>query len=348
MDLIGVKVKHNTFGEGEIKSFSKSGNGVYLSVNVIYSDCEISHDYPNCFYDKKNPMDIIDNAKAKEMIDYDYKLYKFEIKLKSELKSQRRKGLESQRGNAEINDEKNIAFKCVYCDGGATPDYIGFNGPCSDEIRTLNIGRRHPNCIRANHPCQKYENGQIDKEQLKEEFSRNSKDICYECHLMDSWYYGSGFTQNGRPIKIDRNVTNALCVLTTYHPSERTEDIHIIGVYIIDSFEKGDDYNESKVFAHQDYRIRLTKNEVKKMPFWQERYYQNRNTDADIWGTGHRYLINPNALNILEDIKSFRNDPKEVKLIEEMILYYKYMNLDSSEKNLNELARLIIERKYSK
>lgn len=98
---------------------------------------------------------------------------------------------------AKSSDRNNIAFKCNYCDGGKSKEFVGYKGVCSDETIKYNIKvAKHIWCSQPENMCYKYLNGEISREEIckfyEETKSEFSKSVCYESQMLEIWNAGAG------------------------------------------------------------------------------------------------------------------------------------------------------------
>lgn len=235
-------------------------------------------------------------------------------------------------GIPKPKEEGNIAFKCNYCDGGKSDIQIGYAGVCSrDNIKENIEVKKRTWCTDSECKCQKYLNGQIEYEQLK-----NDGFLCYESRVLIDWKASAGEDRKegerrGRNRKLSKDVSGGLCVLTAITPEMTEEKERIIfGVFISDKFEEGEDGVVSGfVQCTSDYKIKLTPSESKKIKFWN--YYFNQNESATAsWASGlFRYIDNYQSAQILYDIAQIKKDTADEDLANR--LFAKYCKL----KNLN-------------
>lgn len=225
--------------------------------------------------------------------------------------------------------QKNIAFKCNFCNGGEHVNGVGFSGICSDELLQYNVANKvwcgSNECL-----CKKYINGDISRDELESEYKENNRCVCYESHLLVNWEMAAGFVvrgiNQGKPNKLLGVRTNSLCVLTTKLPNARPEERYIFAVFIVKRGDEGDDTNAGLVIADDKYRISLTLDEAQKMSFW--KYYQNNSDKAPMqWGTGlFRYLNDGASVAILKDIIKIKNNNLEKKQAEDFLHYFISIN----------------------
>ena len=80
-----------------------------------------------------------------------------------------------------------------------------------------------------------------------------------------------------------------------------------------------DNRDEGYVTTSSKYKLSLTKDEAKKVLFWN--YYHNENAPEKVaWGQGlHRYITDEQAASILKDIVSVKKGKKDEALAQEFL-----------------------------
>lgn len=214
----------------------------------------------------------------------------------------------------------NLAFKCNFCDGGASEDCVGFKGPCSDIQINYNIERAKHVWCSTDSGCKKYYDLKIKREKLDNGF------LCYESRMLLDWKCCAGVIRNGydagRPMKLRSVRKNSLAVMTTRDPGKQDYTRYIFGVFLIDEYFEGDERDEGYVTCHSKWRIELNPTEAHQILFW--RYYYNENApEKMVFGSGlHRYLTDVEAAQILRDIVKVKRDESEKELAKEFLLHY--------------------------
>lgn len=329
MNIVGTKVKHISFGEGEIVAFDEE----YKRVTIKFADTEKVLGYPVCF---EKHLEIYDAAIRAEVLDRieREKQIKLQEQEAEEIRRQERiKTQEVERASktARPYPRKNIAFKCTYCDGGKSDSCIGFNGLCSDEQKNRNVFiEKRTWCYAEENPCRMYLEGKITKTQLEEKYQQDTSSICYESNIFKAWNYSAGYVVNGKnkgkPNTILGGQTNSLCVLTTQKIKSKKMERYIFGVFIVIRAEEGDEVSAGKVTAHPKYRVALSETESSKMCFWD--YHKNQSETAPYqWGRKlFHYIDDTAALKILKDLKAIKQNTADEELVNEMIDYYCNVN----------------------
>lgn len=217
--------------------------------------------------------------------------------------------------------EGNIAFKCNYCDGGKNDEQIGYVGVCSKQNIKENIEIKNRSwCSNVDCGCKKFLDGKLPYEQIVRP--------CYESAMFTDWKAEAGTNtkdgeRKGKCRKLQKNVKNGLCILTTVLPNTVEEERIILGVFIVNVFEEGDeDCAEGFVQCTSKYKIKLSLAESKKMLFWNYYFNPNSPTKAHI-GTGlFRYIDDYQSAQILRDIVEIKKDTPDSTLAKELLEEY--------------------------
>lgn len=333
MNIVGERIRHKVLGDGEIVDrYSKNGK-YYVIVrfdnvqkHFAYKQLLELFEITNDGIRREIEAAYAEQLKAEELEKQkEAEAQELRRKEREEFAELKRREIEAKRRAKPQNSEsrkngkhtrseidKNIIFKCIFCDGGSTNSRIGFCGICSPSQRQYNLKYHKTGWCNVKSFCRKYSDGLITLADIKSEYARNSASVCYEANLFNGWQYAAGVDNRG-PRTIGRDVTNRLCILTTQmnNNSER----YIFGLFLIEEYYKGDKMNEGRVYAHPKYRIELTESEMLKMPL--EKYYDTE------WNQGlFRYTNNSVAKAILTDIELIKHEPAEKQLIREFYAEY--------------------------
>lgn len=312
MDIIGQEVLHKTMGMGTV---ARVENG---RVFVQFKDKEVKFEYPTVF---KQFLSLVDSKAAASMAEEialakEKKFAEFTAKLSAPKEVDIKKIKKYNRAQ-----KPNIAFKCAYCNGGIKENGIGFYGVCSDDIIYNNIVVEHkPWCSSEDCPCMQFMGGEITRQEL-EDIVADGGLVCYESQMFHEWKAMAGVYQNGerkgQPMRLSNVSANSLCVLTTRLPDTKEEDRVIFAVFLVDETYDGDDLDEGYVTTKSKYKIKLTTEQARKMPFW--RYHANENrSEVAAWSSGlHRYITDVEAVQILRDIVKIKTGTKEEALVKE-------------------------------
>lgn len=223
----------------------------------------------------------------------------------------------------------NVAFKCTFCNGGASNDCVGFKGPCSAEVREYNVAHRKwcggPSCR-----CAKLVKGEMTTEQFNEKLnSTNRLDfLCYEYKMLVNWVCFAGMEEKtGEPMSLANIQLGSLAVMTT-RPVIGKEEVpeeqrQIFGVFLIAKHDEKSDIGGSAT-AHPIYRLELTPEESRQILFWKY-YYNEGNSNLISWTYHlHRYLSDMQCCQILRDIvKVIKKDEKKKALAIELLNKFK-------------------------
>ncbi|RBP04498.1 malate synthase [Rossellomorea aquimaris] len=133
-------------------------------------------------------------------------------------------------------------------------------------------------------------------------------------------------TKKGKPNKPSRLHQNSAVLLTAVDPGMPEKDRRILGVYMVKDHFIGKFCEDGNIPAHSHYRLQLTDEESKQMPFW--KYYVNeKSPQQTTWNTGkYRYFDNLWMAQILRDIVSLKSDTKEQELAQQFLDHFSKMN----------------------
>lgn len=231
-----------------------------------------------------------------------------------------------QRFKPSRDEDCNLAIKCTFCDGGSNNIDIGFHGVCSDLMILDNIEKKHHVwCSQPDCPCNEYLRGQITREELDEQCTGDGF-VCYESQMLRDWTVMGGTHHTGdragETIPFKKTRPNTLCVMTTRNPQDTEADRYIFGVYLINSADPGDEWTWGSAEAHPKYRLALTRQETRHLPFW--KYYANsENPGNPKWATGlHRYQSDVQCAQILRDIAELKRGTRDEALAREFFDHY--------------------------
>ena len=332
-DIVNKKVRHKKLGVGTVISQDRR------YIKVMYENGEKEHNYLDAF---KNFLEMVDDeptqieinkeihidceaeaSKAKKEAEQIERWKKYDEENKKSLQITRNHIRSTSK--KEINDYNNVAFKCTYCDGGKTPNSIGFKGVCSNRTIKYNVEvEKKVWCSYIDCPCNMYLNGEISRTELESFMDEgDSSYICYESSMLRDWRAKAGTYHNGdkagEPMRLKNVKVNSLCVLTTRMPYAPESERMVFAVFLVDETFEGNADEAGEVCAHPRYRIALTPNEAKEVLYW--KYHKNnKEPEKPRWGSGlHRYLNNIEAVQILKDIVELKQGTKDEKLAEEFL-----------------------------
>lgn len=334
MKLKGQTVIHKVFGEGMIIDHRDK------ILTISFQQVEKKFTYPDAFKGYLTARDpAVDNAIHLELNTIEKEKTRTQKEQEERIAETRQRVLEQTTVRIETIKSKapkmrtkktylryNIAFKCNYCDGGNSSEQIGFNGVCSDAIIHNNIDvEKRAWCSDASCACSKYLDGEITRYELEKTMC-NSEFPCYESQMLRDWraFAGGVLTgkNKGRPNKLLHVQPYSLCVLTTRDPDVGQEsERYIFAVFLVDETYEGDNRESGHVTTSSEYKIKLSPEEARAMPFW--KYHANgNNSGKPAWGQGlHRYFEDEEAAFILRDIAVIKQGTKDEPLATN---FYKY------------------------
>lgn len=322
--MIGRHVKHRTFGIGSIIG-NEAGK-----ITVDFSGTVRLFQFPGAF----ERFLITDDAVLKSMVD---EAIKESAAARKKAEEERRMAKEAEEAAAREaarivsripfpvpgkthpaehraqGDSASVAFKCNFCDGGASATCIGFRGKCSDSMIRYNIEQAKHVWCSTGSVCKSYYDGHIDRAELAAYHDPNSwYSACYESSFFDTWSMSAGIYQTGenagKPMHLNRIHKGSLAVMTTRKPSDKESDRFIFAVFLIKDAYSGDDQDEGTVTADPVWRIELAPGQAERILFWNY-YFNERKPEKIVFGSGlHRYLTDIEAAQILRDIMSVKGD----------------------------------------
>ncbi|MBQ3071980.1 MAG: hypothetical protein IJD20_01655 [Oscillospiraceae bacterium] len=328
MNIIGEIVWHGAWGKGEILTLE---SGI---VNVRFDIGDKKLQFPEGFEKFLTFENEKLQAQALELLERKREeAARLEQERESEqerIKFEKEKRMPSAIKVKKKREKANIAFKCNFCDGGCSADNIGYKGVCSDEMIDYNIEVAHHSwCSDRASPCFRYHNGDITREALENSMAGGVVDggfVCYESQMLTKWkaFAGYALTKENyqKPMTLSKVQTHSLCVLTTRLPDSNEQDRFVFAVFLVDETFEGDNRSEGYVTTSSKFRLSFTREEARKLKFWN--YYVNRNKPENIsWGQGlHRYMDDIQALQLLRDIADLKKDTKDEALAAEFYNYF--------------------------
>ncbi|WP_294852345.1 hypothetical protein [uncultured Oscillibacter sp.] len=309
MEIVNHEVIHKAFGKGTI---IEQDNAI---LTVRFSCGEKRFQYPEAFRTfLRLSEDALNMAVQEEINQFD------RTKLDAmTAQSPMSQAITKQKAVKRSRDERpNIAFKCNYCDGGASDKSVGFNGVCSDAIIYNNIEVEHRTwCCSEDCSCPRYLNGEITRKEL-DKMCEDGGLVCYESQMLRDWKAMAGFVQNGdrkgQPMHLNQVQPNSLCILTTRDPNSTEDERYIFAAFLVDDTYGGDDLTEGFVTTRSEFRLQLSPEEAHKMLFWN--YHANgKQPETAAWNSGlHRYMTDEQAAQILRDIAALKQDTRDTDL----------------------------------
>ena len=345
MNLIGHVVKHQAFGIGVITHFREP----YISVSFTCGQKDFV--YPEAFRKYLAFTDQSDQREVESLLirveesptqespsrkgflhtpnipvdDYiEITVAKSESTLLKRKHGRRSQGL----------DSANLAFKCVFCDGGLSDQEAGFCGVCSPELIRHNVKKSKLNHCRLDDKlCAAYVRGETSYENLKGAWEDGHFDC--ESTVLRDWRIRTGLADicdvRNRPARLRTNVASKLAILTTRQSDQDESARRIFAVFLIDkAMQQYDDF--SFIYADPTYRLQLTPDESARMPYWA--YHANDQKAArPAWGSGlYRYIPDAEAMRILWDIAVIKMRTDDADFALDFFHHYCSINaLDSEE-----------------
>ena len=326
MDLLNKSVLHKLWGQGAIVEFDGQNLYVKFQNKPIGKDTNIvKFSYPSAFVG--GFLKIIDNDELQQEILNDT-AQKEELKRKQA--EQRtlimKEKISIKKPARKTYKRENIAFKCNYCDGGASGKQIGYAGVCSKNIIEHNIVEaKRTWCSSEQCECNKFLNGELTYKDLCEIYDANNF-LCYESSMLINWKASAGTdVKNGkmdRPRKLKKVQKNSLCILTTVKPDSIETERMVFGVFLVDNSYEGDEQAEGYVTTDSKYKLKLAPDEANKILFWN--YYKNqKDEEKAAWASGlYRYINDIISAQILRDIVEVKKDTSDAELAKEFFEYY--------------------------
>lgn len=321
-NIIGKEVSHKTFGAGIIVA---KENGI---ISVQFSNSVKKFSYPAAFKLFLITPDIEFQLQVQHDLEETQQKAEKQRSIPSTT-SGASKPLKSKRETTKT-ERSNIAFKCNYCDGGATQQRVGFNGVCSDPVIRYNIEKAHHVwCSEKDCPCRQYLDGIITRKELTSQMT-NSGFVCYESAMIRDWRASAGVIQTGvnkgKPMRLLKVQRNSLAILTTRNINDKDDKRFIFAVFLVDENFEGDVRESGYVTTNSKWKIELTPKEAHKMLFWN--YYVCENAPEVVkFGSGlHRYISDNQAVQILRDIVKVKEKQNEKEFAQEFLYHYCTVN----------------------
>lgn len=148
--------------------------------------------------------------------------------------------------------------------------------------------------------------------------------------VFDDWEVFAGTIQSGKnegnPNRPARLRPNSAALLTVRKDDQEETERKIIGLYMVHETLSGSEIDDGMVFAHDDFKLKLTEEESEQLLFWN--YYINKNyPHRTTWNSGkYRYFDNIWTAQILKDIIELRSDEEEIKQAKLFLEYFCNLN----------------------
>jgi len=177
----------------------------------------------------------------------------------------------------------NLAFNCLYCDGGtASPGQIGhgigYRGVCTQDCYYGNI-TRYPEawCADSKNRCRDFRPDELP----------SGDGLCYECRLLHDW---AVIRTGDRP---DHSHVGGVVVLTTVFPRESEAYRRVIAVFSIADQSVGTD----GMYYAADKQLRFELQSDEPVYFWKAMSVKGQ-ADSD-WNGNCRSVNHPALVRIL-------------------------------------------------
>ncbi len=182
------------------------------------------------------------------------------------------------------------------------------------------------------------------KKLVKSHKIHDSSQLAFNCdaeeldNIFTDWNIFTGTIKSGvnkgKINKLIRAHQNSACLITSKDLGSPEKDRYIAGLYMVDEKFIGRLCEDGYIPAHTDYKIKLSEDEYKKMPFW--KYYANSKYQNNItWNSGrYRYFDNIWMAQILKDLIELRSEEKEQDISQEFFDYFCFVN-NIEEKNIS-------------
>ena len=131
--------------------------------------------------------------------------------------------------------------------------------------------------------------------------------------------YLSGCSK-GEPRVPEKLKPNSACLLT--EKGETEEERRIVGLFMVPEDYFGDEHPEGIVFAHPEYRIRLTG--AQTLSFWD--YFRDAKRKPRWGSTAFKYFSNKVMQHILFDLQDVLKDTDQEELAKDFYSYYNRLN----------------------
>jgi len=130
----------------------------------------------------------------------------------------------------------------------------------------------------------------------------------------------------GEPNRLVRLHHNSCCVITAREEDAPEKERRVVGLFMVGESFVGKLCEDGYIPAHSEYRLRLSDEEARKLPFW--KYYVNERYPKNMtWNSGrHRYFDNVWAAQILQDIVALKEGTDEYEQVQGFLEHFCEMN----------------------
>lgn len=300
--LLNESVTHKKFGLGtivDIRLTTKEDSIDY------YIDVEFEKVMRTFILSGIGKYFIIEDEKLSDKISglLEEQSKEYRLNMKKEEEEREMNSLFNNYNDAYLSEGKSIAFKCAYCDGGASKDCIGFKGICSENRKRINCSGLVPAPFCPYSLCNG--DGRIMP-------SGEPGLVCYESRMLIDWKCYAGLDkETATPRKISCARNNYVAFLATKLP-DFDEWVIFAAFLITRSFEGNDKYEGFVECNNEDYRVELTPEEAKSVKYWD--FYKNKDGSQQ-WTGLFRYFENDLTLKVLNHmLKVIKETSKKEKV----------------------------------
>lgn len=181
--------------------------------------------------------------------------------------------------------------------------------------------------LRIEEQIKKMKNGKINPKIQSVFWCKNDEeDLIFQDWKIFTGKIKSGKKQ-GEPRQFARMNSKSTCLLTRREDDVSESDRQILGLFMVEETFDGRTCEDGYILAHQEYKIKLTEDESKKMLFWNY-YVDKKFPEKTVWNSGRqRYFDNLWMAQILRDIVSLRSETKEKEEAKKFFEYFCDVNL---------------------
>ena len=162
MNLLNISVLHKLWRQGTVVDFDGQNLSVQFKTKPIGKDTDtIKFSYPSAFVG--GFLKIVDNDELQQNILSEAAEKEELAKKQAEQRTAvMQKSMPIKKTARKTYKRENIAFKCNYCDGGASNKQIGYAGVCSKNMIKHNIiEAKRTWCSSEQCECSRFLNGEL-------------------------------------------------------------------------------------------------------------------------------------------------------------------------------------------
>jgi hypothetical protein len=144
------------------------------------------------------------------------------------------------------------------------------------------------------------------------------------------WRVFTGLKKSGahaeKPNRLVRLHQNSCCLITAREEDAPEEERRVVGLFMVGESFVGKLCEDGYIPAHSQYRLRLSPEEAKELPFW--KYYVNeRYPNSMTWNSGrYRYFDNVWTAQILQDIVALKEGTDQLDQAKGFLEHFCEMN----------------------